>query len=58
MGETLYEMAGSLYKMRSCNDAITLLQAVLQRYRDDDLVRRARSKLRKVQRAKRRGCRP
>lgn len=58
MGETLYEMAGSLYKMRSCNDAITLLQAVLQRYRDEDLVQRTRSQLRKVQRAKRRGCRP
>ena len=58
MGETLYTMAESLYNMRSCNDAITLLQAVLQRYRDEALVSRARSKLRQVQRAKRRGCRP
>lgn len=58
MGETLYAMANSLYKMRSCNDAITLLQAVLQRYRDADLTKRARTQLREVQRAKRRGCRP
>lgn len=58
MGETLYSMANSLYNMRSCNDAITLLQAVLQRYRDAALTQRARTKLREVQRAKRRGCRP
>ncbi len=58
MGETLYSMAESLYKMRSCNDAITLLQAVIQRYSDPGLTKRARSKLREVQRAKRRGCRP
>jgi TolA-binding protein len=58
MGETLYAMSESLYKMRSCNDAITLLQAVLQRYRDKALVDRARSKLREVQQAKRSGCRP
>lgn len=58
MGETLYTMSESLYKMRSCNDAITLLQAVVQRYHDKALVERARSKLREVQQAKRAGCRP
>lgn len=58
MGETLYSMADSLYKMRSCNDAITLLQAVVQRYRDANLTKRARTKLREVQRSKRRGCQP
>lgn len=58
MGETLYQMADSLFKMRSCNDAITLLQAVIQRYRDPDLTKRAQTKLRDVQRAKRRGCQP
>lgn len=58
MGETLFSMASSLYNMRSCNDAITLLQAVLQRYRDTALTQRTRTKLREVQRAKRRGCRP
>jgi TolA-binding protein len=58
MGETLYAMADSLFKMRSCNDAITLLQAVIQRYRDPALVKQAQTKLREVQRAKRRGCQP
>jgi TolA-binding protein len=58
MGQALVEMAGSLYQMRSCNDAATLLQSVIDRYRDRDLVERARSKLREVQQAKRRGCRP
>jgi TolA-binding protein len=58
MGETLVAMAESLYQMRSCNDAITLLQAVLSRYRDETLVQRARTKLREVQRSKKQGCRP
>jgi TolA-binding protein len=58
MGEALFTMANSLYKMRSCNDSITLLRAVIKRYKNTDLRRRARSTLRTVQRAKRRGCRP
>lgn len=58
MGETLYSMAESLFNMRSCNDAITLLQAVIQRYSEAGLNTRARNKLRDVQRAKRRGCQP
>jgi len=58
MGEALFTMANSLYKMRSCNDSITLLRAVIKRYKNSDLRQRARSTLRTVQQAKRRGCRP
>lgn len=58
MGETLLQMADALFAMRSCNDSITLLQAVIQRYREDALQSRARTKLREVQRARRRGCSP
>lgn len=54
--EALFDMADAFYRLHACTDARTTLDALIRTQATSPLVRRARDKLREIQRAPRGYC--
>jgi TolA-binding protein len=57
LDETLFDMADAFYQLQACTDARSALQALIRSHPRSQLVQRARTKLREIERAPRGYCR-
>ncbi len=56
LDETLLAMADAFFQLHACTDARAALDALIRGHADSPLVRRARTKLREIERAPRSAC--